>query len=256
MTNAMIPRQRSAGASTLIVGAGQAGTSLARDLHRVKSFGLAPDRLPRRRPAASSDAGSGPRRCWAPSTTWSGCCERDAAPRCVVIAIPSMRRAEIQSSARRRCARGVAGAPPAAVPGRPAAGDRGHATCATSQVGSLIGRDEMHVRQPRGRRGDHRQAGAGHRGRRLDRQRAVPPDPRLRPEPAGDARPRRVQPAPAAARARAGEALLDTDATVVADIRDRGADPPDLPRAPPAGRLPRRCPQAPARCWSGTPARA
>ena len=50
-------------------------------------------------------------------------------------------------------------------------------------------------RRRRDRRLPHRASGAGHRRRRLDRLRAVPPDPPLRPGRADDARPRRVRPA-------------------------------------------------------------
>src|SRR4029079_911543 len=42
MKKSIVPRQRTVGVPTLVVGAGKAGTSLARDLTRVRSFGLTP----------------------------------------------------------------------------------------------------------------------------------------------------------------------------------------------------------------------
>ncbi len=142
MTNAMIPRQRREGASTLIVGAGQAGTSLARDLHRVKSFGLTPigfldddpEKLGRK----------------FRSTPVLGTVDdlekvlQRTGAEVVVIAIPSMGSADIHALARRAALHGarVRHLPPflAALQREIAGSDM-----RDLQVGSLIGRDEMRV---------------------------------------------------------------------------------------------------------------
>jgi FlaA1/EpsC-like NDP-sugar epimerase len=142
MTNTMIPRQRTVGASTLIVGAGQAGTSLARDLHRVKSFGLRPvgflDDDPQklgRRFRSTSVLGT--------VDDMEEVLERTGAE-VVVIAIPSMSRGDIHVLARRAALHGarVRHLPPflAALQREIAGSDM-----RDLQVGSLIGRDEMRV---------------------------------------------------------------------------------------------------------------
>jgi FlaA1/EpsC-like NDP-sugar epimerase len=145
MTNAMIPRQRRAGASTLIVGAGQAGTSLARDLHRVKSFGLTPigflDDDPQklgRKFRATPVLGT--------VDDLEEVLKRTSAE-VVVIAIPSMGSADIHALARRAALHGarVRHLPPflAALQREIAGSDM-----RDLQVGSLIGRDEMRVVSP------------------------------------------------------------------------------------------------------------
>ena len=53
-----------------------------------------------------------------------------------------------------------------------------------------------------------------------------------------------------------GEALLDTDDVIVADIRDRDADPPDLRASSARRSSSTRRPTSTCRCSSGTPARA
>ena len=176
MTETRCPRQRTVagpGLTTLVVGAGEAGRALARDLLRVSSFGLVPDRLPRRRPGQAGSvraADARPRRARRPrgghrAHRRRGGGHRDPVP-----------------DAAPRSTRWAGGPPPAA---------RASATCRRSWPrssgrspgrdlrdlpGRLADRPRRDARgQPRRRRDPRRQAGAGHRGRRLDRQRAVPP---------------------------------------------------------------------------------
>ena len=142
MTNAMIPRQRRAGASTLIVGAGQAGTSLARDLHRVKSFGLTPIGF------LDDDPQKLGRKFRATPVMGTVDDLEDVlkltGAEVVVIAIPSMGSADIHALARRAALHGarVRHLPPflAALQREIAGSDM-----RDLQVGSLIGRDEMRV---------------------------------------------------------------------------------------------------------------
>ena len=98
-------------------------------------------------------------------------------------------------------------------------------------------------RHRRHRRLPQRQAGPGHRRRRVDRLRAVPPDLRFGPR-ADHARPRRVRACTrSSSRSRAGRCSttrtgrLATSATGTASTR--------LRRAPARGGVPRRRPQAP-----------
>ena len=149
MTEALIPEQRPQqriiGVSTLIVGAGQAGTSLARDLHRVKSFGLMPvgflddDPLKQgRRFRATPVLGTIDDLETVLAATGA---------EVVVIAIPSMRSADIHALGRRAMVHGarVRHLPPflAALQREIAGTDM-----RDLQVGSLIGRDEMRVVSP------------------------------------------------------------------------------------------------------------
>jgi FlaA1/EpsC-like NDP-sugar epimerase len=133
------------GVPTLIVGAGQAGTSLARDLHRVTSFGLNPvgflDDDPRkqgRRYRSTPVLGS--------VDDLEETLERTGAE-VVVIAIPSMSSNDIHALARRAALHGarVRHLPPflAALQREIAGSDM-----RDLQVGSLIGRDEMRVVSP------------------------------------------------------------------------------------------------------------
>jgi len=147
MTQTLIPRQRSphAGVRTLVVGAGQAGTSLARDLHRVSSFGLLPvgflddDPMKQGRRFRSTPV-------LGTIEDLETVIERTGAE-VVVIAIPSMGSADIHALGRRAARHGarVRHLPPflAALQREIAGSDM-----RDLQVGSLIGRDEMRVVSP------------------------------------------------------------------------------------------------------------
>jgi FlaA1/EpsC-like NDP-sugar epimerase len=148
MTQTMIPRQRTAqhpGAATLIVGAGQAGTQLARDLHRVSSFGLRPVGF------LDDDPLKQGRRFRATPVLGTIADLEDVLQHTgvevVVIAIPSMKAADIRALARRALLHGarVRHLPPflAALQREIAGSDM-----RDLQVGSLIGRDEMRVVSP------------------------------------------------------------------------------------------------------------
>jgi FlaA1/EpsC-like NDP-sugar epimerase len=136
---------RTSGTPALIVGAGQAGTSLARDLHRVQSFGLTPigflddDPLKQgRRYRGTPVMGT--------VDDLEVVLERTGAD-VVVIAIPSMSSVAIRALARRAALLGarVRHLPPflAALQREIAGSDM-----RDLQVGSLIGRDEMRVVSP------------------------------------------------------------------------------------------------------------
>jgi FlaA1/EpsC-like NDP-sugar epimerase len=136
---------RTSGTPALIVGAGQAGTSLARDLHRVQSFGLTPigflddDPLKQgRRYRGTPVMGT--------VEDLELVLERTGAD-VVVIAIPSMSSVAIRALARRAALLGarVRHLPPflAALQREIAGSDM-----RDLQVGSLIGRDEMRVVSP------------------------------------------------------------------------------------------------------------
>jgi FlaA1/EpsC-like NDP-sugar epimerase len=138
---------RTSGTPALIVGAGQAGTSLARDLHRVQSFGLTPigflddDPLKQgRRYRGTPVMGT--------VDDLELVLERTGAD-VVVIAIPSMSSVAIRALARRAALLGarVRHLPPflAALQREIAGSDM-----RDLQVGSLIGRDEMRVVSPGG----------------------------------------------------------------------------------------------------------
>ena len=132
------------GLRTLIVGAGEAGRALCRDLQRVSSFGLCR---------------------WASSTTRRARSDRRGYPPClgsladldlvlasrtvdvVVIAIPSLSRDRVRELGLRAAAHGVTlrHLPPfLAALQREIVGTDMRAL----QIGSLIGRSEMHVVQP------------------------------------------------------------------------------------------------------------
>ncbi|MEP7088458.1 MAG: nucleoside-diphosphate sugar epimerase/dehydratase [Nocardioidaceae bacterium] len=141
----VIPRPPTTGVPTVIVWAGQAGTSLARDLHRVRSFGL--------RPIGYLDddpAKLGRRFRATPVLGAIDDLERVlgvTGAEVVVIAIPSMSSHDIHALARRAALHGarVRHLPPflAALQREIAGSDM-----RDLQVGSLIGRDEMRVVSP------------------------------------------------------------------------------------------------------------
>jgi FlaA1/EpsC-like NDP-sugar epimerase len=138
----LIPAQRKSGLPTLVVGAGQAGLALTRDLTRVSSFGLTPvgflDDDPRK---------LGRRYRGQPVLGTIDDLEqvlRDTAAEVVVVAIPSLPAKRIQLIGLRAAAHGVAvrALPPflAALQRQIVGTDM-----RTLHVGSLIGRPEMHV---------------------------------------------------------------------------------------------------------------
>jgi FlaA1/EpsC-like NDP-sugar epimerase len=138
-----IPLQRGPrGLRTLIVGAGEAGVALERDLHRVSSFGLDPigflddDPLKRRAQRLPLPVLG--------TLDDLSAVLRETAVDVVVIAIPSMSHAEIQRLGLQAAAYGVTvrHLPPfLAALQREIAGTDMRAL----QIGSLIGRQEMHV---------------------------------------------------------------------------------------------------------------
>ena len=211
------PSRRSAGLRCLIVGAGEAGRAIARDLRRAPEFGLNPIGFLDDDPSAVRRAVTG-----VPMLGGTGELAEiaeQASIDVVIIAIPSLSAAEIRKLA---VAGATAGASVRYLPTFIAALERDVRVSDLRRparrpparpAGGAGGQDGV-----AGRRG--RPSRARHRGRRLHRERAVPPDRRLRARGAVPARPRRVEPAPAPAPAD-GRALLDSDELIIADIRDR-----------------------------------
>lgn len=127
---------------TIVVGAGEAGLALARDLHRVSSFGLVPVGF------LDDDAGKqgrrfGGRRVLGTLAELEEVLERNRVD-VVVVAIPSMPAHEVRQLGLRAAAQGVTvlHLPPfLAALQRQIAGTDMRAL----QVGALIGRPEMHV---------------------------------------------------------------------------------------------------------------
>ena len=172
----------------IVMGAGEGGLQIVTAM--LKSGPVPPRRHPRRQPGSAEPAAQG-RPCHGrPHGPARG--RRIAlGARTLVVAIPSASGELIRDLARR-------------------ADEAGLHTLILPPVEELLGTGVGRVRHPSahrgrpagppravarhrvGRRLPDRQAGAGHRCRRLDRLRAVPPDPPLRPGVAGHAGPRRV----------------------------------------------------------------
>jgi len=137
-----IPLQRNTGVATLVVGAGKAGTSLARELTRVRSFGLTPVGYLDDDPLKQNRRYKG--------TPVLGTIDdlelvlQQTGAEVVVIAIPSMGAAQIRALGHRAAALGVRvrHLPPflAAVQREVAGSDM-----RDLQIGSLIGREELRV---------------------------------------------------------------------------------------------------------------
>src|SRR3954468_10443948 len=137
-----LPRQRNTGVSTLIIGAGKAGTSLARDLLRVRSFGLTPVGYLDDDPLKQGHRYKG--------TPVLGTLDdielvlQQTGAEVAVIAIPSMGAAQIRALGNRAAGLGVRvrHLPPflAAVQREVAGSDM-----RDLQIGSLIGREELRV---------------------------------------------------------------------------------------------------------------
>ena len=142
MKKSIVPRQRTAGVPTLVVGAGKAGTSLARDLGRVRSFGLTPVGFLDDDPAKQDHRYRG--------TPVLGTLDdleevlQSTGAEVVVIAIPSMTVTQIRALGQRAAGQGarVRHLPPflAALQREIAGSDM-----RDLQIGSLIGREEMRV---------------------------------------------------------------------------------------------------------------
>jgi FlaA1/EpsC-like NDP-sugar epimerase len=213
-----VPRQRTRpGLTTVVVGAGSAGQALVRDLIRVSSFGLDPvgfiDDDPRKTGVSIS------RRKVLGCLTELERVLEDTHAEVLVIAIPSLTPAEIQEIGARAMACGVAvrHLPPfLAALQREVAGTDMRAL----QVRPLIGRPEMHVvsrdaaRSITGRRVLVTGAG-GSIGSELCRQiKGFSPESLVMLD-HDESNLHRLE------LEITGQGLLDTDATVVADIRDR-----------------------------------
>ena len=166
--------------------------------------------------------------------------------RTIVIAIPSASSALIRELCDLAEGRRDAGVRAAA--GQRAAGlaDRRRPTSARSPRADLLGRREVAHRPGRDRRLPHRPARARHRGRWLDRLRAVPPDRRASSRPrwsCSTATSRRCTPSSSSID---GRALLDSRDLVVCRHPRPGPARRGVRRAPARGRVPRRRAQAPA----------
>ncbi len=213
-----VPRQRSRpGLVTLVVGAGEAGRALARDLIRVSSFGLAPIGF------LDDAIAVGSRVSRRPVLGTIADLERvldETHADVLVIAIPSLTSVEIQEIGSRAMACGVAvrHLPPfLSALQREVAGTDMRAL----QVRPLIGRSEMHVlsreatRAITGKRVLVTGAG-GSIGSELCRQLlgAAPESLIMLDHDESNLHRMELE--------ITGRGLLDTDATVVADIRDRG----------------------------------
>ena len=113
------------------------------------------------------------------------------------------------------------------------------------QVGHSIGRAEMHVLSREAARAHHRQARPRHRRRWIDRQRAVPPGPRLRRRRAWSCSTTTSRTCTGSSSRSRGGACWTPTTSSSRDIRDRGRIHQVFREHRPADRLPRRCPQAP-----------
>ena len=239
------PRQREPGLRAIVVGAGEAGRALARDLLRVSSFGLQPVGFlddDSAKQAGVQARPPGPRHPGRPRAVLERYRRGRGRGRDPLDAL-ARGRAQLGL---RAAAQGVTVSASAPVPRRAAATRSPARTCAPCRSGPLIGRPEMHVVS--------RRAAAA----------SSPASGCWSPAPAAPSAASSAARSRASARASwscstttsrtctgcssscGARRLLDTDDAVVADIRDRGADAPGLPRAPAADRLPRRRAQAPA----------
>ena len=235
-------RTRRDARTVLIVGAGDGGRLLLREILRNPDLGLRPVGFvddDERKQHARIDRGL---EVLGTSYDLPRVLE-DVEPDEVLIAIPSapgtLRGARRQRLPRPRRAGahdadGVRAPPerrPARAPGARGAG-RGRARPRAGADG-----DRADRRLP------HRPVRAGDRRRRLDRRRAVPSDLPRRAEPAGDDRPRRGQPVRDRARA-GGRPARAQHRRGARRLQGGGAHAGGVRRAPPDGRLPRRRLQA------------
>ena len=232
------------GCVPLIVGAGEAGRAIGRDLQRrARASGSTPIGF-----LDDDETVSGvvrACRCSARSTT-SATSLRDHQPDVVVIAIPALPRARVRQLAAIGARRG---APASATCPRSSprwSGTRGTSDLRSLSMSHLIGRDEVHVVSAAARRGGRRQAGAGHRRRRLHRQRAVPAGRQLRARRSSYMLDHDESNLHGLQLRMSGRALLDDDDILIADVRDARRMEQVFAAVPPADRLPRRRPQAPA----------
>ena len=235
-------RLRKDARTVLIVGAGDGGRLLLREIMRNPELGYRPvgfiDDDPRKQGAridrglevlgTTSDAGAGARRRRA-----AGGPDRDPvgpghAARQGGRRLPRPRRAGADDADRLRAA---ADRRPADAPGARDQG-RGRARPRPRADG-----DRARRRVP------HRPLRARHRRRRLDRLGALPPDRARRAEPPDPARPRRGQPVRDPARARRGPPRAEHRLRA-GGLQGGGADARGVRRAPPRRRLPRRRLQA------------
>lgn len=205
------------GVPTLLVGAGEAGRALARDLTRVSSFGLEPVGFLDDDPALAGSLVEG-RRCLGSTVDLERVIEQTQAE-VVVIAIPTMAHARVQELALRAAAMGVRvrHLPPflSALQREVVGTDM-----RTLAVGSLIGRPERHLVSQAtsdvltGKRVLVTGAG-GSIGSELCRQVSAFAPASLVLLDHDESNLHRLQ------LEVWGEAQLDTDAVMVADIRDR-----------------------------------
>ena len=194
---ARLPRARRR-AHVLIVGAGDGGRLVLREILRNRDLGLNPvgfvdddptkRRVRDRRRARPRQHAGGARRASSTrsSPTRSSSRSRRRRARCaarVVRRVPRPRHPGPHAADRLRAAAG-------------AAASTSCARCARSQVEDVLGREPVRMELDRVGALPRRRGRAGHRRRRLDRRGAVPPDRARRAAQADPARPRRGQPLP------------------------------------------------------------
>ena len=232
----------------LIVGGGDGGRLVVRELMRNPQLLAAPGRLPRRRSPQAGDQG----RARAQGARYDLGVEDlervldEVEPDEVVIAIPSAPgtlRARVVTACRAR------GIPVRTTPTvfellRDGSGQlQVTRQLREVRVEDILGREPVREELGAGRRLPGRPGRAGDRRRRLDRLRAVPPDRARRPAAAGAGRPRRGQPVRDRPRARGGPPRPHRGPGA-GRLQGGGADAGGAHRVPPRGRVPRRRLQA------------